>query len=81
MKYFSTLLLALLLLTGLLTGAVVIYAADTVEIAEWLVPWENTRPRGPYVDNQNRVWFVGQVGNYLAIPRPQGRRIQAVRAG
>ena len=70
MKYFSTLLLALLLLTGLLTGAVVIYAADTVEIAEWLVPWENTRPRGPYVDNQNRVWFVGQVGNYLAIPRP-----------
>ena len=38
MKYFSTLLLALLLLTGLLTGAVVIYAADTVEITEWLVP-------------------------------------------
>ena len=71
MKHFSTLLLALLLLTGFLTGAVVIYAADTVEITEWPVPWENTRPRDPYVDNQNRVWFVGQIGNYLAYLDPK----------
>ena len=71
MKSFSTLLLALLLLTGFLTGAVVIYAADTVEITEWPVPWDNTRPRDPYVDNQNRVWFVGQIGNYLAYLDPE----------
>jgi virginiamycin B lyase len=32
----------------------------------WSTPWENTRPRDPFVDKQGRVWFVGQVGNYVA---------------
>lgn len=44
--------------------------ADEVAINEWTVPWENTRPRDPYVDNQDRVWFVGQRGNYLAYLTP-----------
>jgi virginiamycin B lyase len=39
---------------------------DTVQITEWTVPWERSRPRDPYVDAQGRVWFVGQVGNYVA---------------
>ncbi len=67
MKSFSTLLLASLLLAG----TAMIHAAETVEITEWPVPWENSRPRDPYVDNQNRVWFVGQVGNYLAYLDPR----------
>ena len=67
MKFFPTLLLASLLLAG----ATAIHAAETVEITEWPVPWENSRPRDPYVDNQNRVWFVGQVGNYLAYLDPR----------
>lgn len=46
-------------------------AVDTVDITEWLVPWENTRPRDPYVDRQNRVWFCGQAGNYLAYLEPE----------
>ena len=37
-----------------------------VEITEWPVPWEDTRPRDPYVGPQNRVWFVGQQGDYIA---------------
>lgn len=37
-----------------------------VQINEWTVPWEKTRPRDPYVDGQGRVWFVGQEGNYIA---------------
>lgn len=37
-----------------------------VSIKEWTVPWDNTRPRDPYVGARNRVWFVGQRGNYLA---------------
>jgi virginiamycin B lyase len=37
-----------------------------VDIKEWDVPWENSRPRDPYVENNDAVWFVGQVGNYLA---------------
>ena len=41
-----------------------------VKIQEWNVPWENTRPRDPYVDNQGRGWFVGQEGNYIAYLNP-----------
>ncbi len=42
-----------------------------VEITEWKVPWENTRPRDPYVDQQNRTWFVGQTGDYIAVFDPK----------
>ena len=41
-----------------------------VEIREWPVPYANTRPRDPFVDGQGRVWFAGQVGNYLAYLEP-----------
>ena len=42
-------------------------AADTVAITEWKVPWERSRPRDPFVDPRTgHVWFVGQVGNYVA---------------
>ena len=36
-----------------------------VKVEEWKVPWENTRPRDPYVENENSVWFAGQRGHYL----------------
>jgi virginiamycin B lyase len=39
--------------------------APRVDIREWPVPWEDTRPRDPAVDSTGRVWFVGQTGNYL----------------
>jgi virginiamycin B lyase len=38
--------------------------ADAVK--EWKVPWDKTVPRDPFVDQQGRVWFVGQMGNYVA---------------
>lgn len=44
--------------------------ADTVQITEWLVPWEKSRPRDPYPDRQGRIWFVGQAGNYVAYFTP-----------
>jgi virginiamycin B lyase len=37
-----------------------------VQIREWTVPWEASRPRDPYVAPDGRVWFVGQRGDYLA---------------
>ena len=40
--------------------------AAQIPIKEWPVPYADSRPRDPYVDGKNRVWFVGQVGNYLA---------------
>lgn len=42
-------------------------APDTVAIREWTVPWERSRPRDPFVDPKTgQIWFVGQVGNYVA---------------
>ena len=45
-------------------------AVAPVEITEWTVPWEKTRPRDPYVDASGKVWFVGQAGNYIAWLNP-----------
>ena len=46
-------------------------AAAQVPIKEWPVPYAGSRPRDPYIDGQNRVWFVGQVGNYIAYLDPR----------
>lgn len=40
-------------------------AQETVDIQEWEVPYENTRPRDPFAESANSVWFVGQRGGYL----------------
>lgn len=41
-------------------------APATVDIKEWPVPWENSRPRDPFAESANSVWFVGQRTGYLA---------------
>ncbi|MEX0976402.1 MAG: hypothetical protein WDZ50_04825 [Woeseia sp.] len=41
-------------------------ANNPVDIREWLVPWEDSRPRDPYVADDGKVWFVGQRGHYVA---------------
>lgn len=46
-------------------------ATHKVEIKEWPVPWENTRPRDPFYHAPDAVWFVGQTGQYLARFNPQ----------
>ena len=45
-------------------------ARAPLQVTEWKVPWEKSRPRDPYVDAQGRVWFVGQEGNYVAYLDP-----------
>lgn len=47
-----------------------------VQITEWRVPWAASRPRDPYVGPQGRVWFVGQVGNYVAYLEPASGRFR-----
>lgn len=42
-----------------------------LEITEWQVPWDNTRPRDPWVGGHERIWFVGQVGDYVATLNPK----------
>ena len=36
------------------------------EMKTWSTPWSGTRPRDPFADQKGNVWFVGQVGNYVA---------------
>ena len=38
----------------------------TLEISEWAVPWEDTRPRDPDVAPNGSIWLVGQGGDYVA---------------
>jgi virginiamycin B lyase len=47
-----------------------------VPVKEWPVPYLDSRPRDPYVDGQNRVWFVGQKGNYLAYLEPESGKFK-----
>ena len=46
-------------------------ASNPVEITEWTVPWQDTRPRDPFVDKRQQVWFVGQRGDYIAVVDPR----------
>jgi virginiamycin B lyase len=53
------------------TSAAQLHAqTETVDIKTQPVPWEG-RPRDPFVDQQYRVWFVGQAGNYIAYHDPK----------
>ncbi len=50
--------------------------AAQVPIKEWPVPYADSRPRDPYVDGKDRVWFVGQKGNYLAYLEPESGKFK-----
>jgi virginiamycin B lyase len=41
--------------------------ADTVDIREWLIPWENSEPKDTFVDSRGRVWFAGFGDHYIGI--------------
>lgn len=47
-------------------------------IQEWQVPWARTRPRDPFVAPDGRVWFSGQLGNYLAVFDPASEDFERV---
>lgn len=40
--------------------------APPVPVKEWTVPWTGSRPRDPAVAPDGKIFFVGQVGNYIA---------------
>ena len=42
-----------------------------VDIEEWTVPYEESRPRDPFAVSPGEVWFVGQRTSYLARLNPQ----------
>jgi virginiamycin B lyase len=57
---------ALSLVACQLAGAQSNRVAAASEPKLWSTPWDGTRPRDPFADQQGHVWFVGQVGNYVA---------------
>ena len=40
--------------------------ADSLNIREWQVPYQQSRPRDPFAASETSVWFVGQRTGYLA---------------
>ncbi|MBE0598111.1 MAG: lyase [Desulfuromonadales bacterium] len=59
------------LLLAPLAGWVAEVNGAAVEITEWKVPWPDTRPRDPWYGPGEKVWFVGQVGHYVATLEPK----------
>ena len=64
--------LATLLCSNLVYAEVLVHGL----IKEWPVPWPGTRPRDPFVAPDGLVWFVGQVGHYLASFDPETEKFQ-----
>ena len=58
-------------LAMLLVLLVAVQAPVQVDITEWTVPWENTRPRDPAVGDAENIWFVGQQGHYVGHLNPK----------
>lgn len=53
-------------------------AYTIADIQEWQVPWEDTRPRDPYVAPDGDVWFVGQRGDYIAEFNPNNQQFRRI---
>lgn len=58
-----------------------LHAPVDVEIQEWQVPWEDTRPRDPYVAPDGDIWFVGQRGDYLSEFNPKTDEFRRIDLG
>ena len=54
-----------------LTVAPLFAQDNSLDPKEATVPWERTRPRDPIQAKDGKVWFVGQVGNYVAYLDPK----------
>lgn len=65
-KWIASMAAAMLLASG---GAFADEPGD-LEIREWTVPWEKTRPRDPFYESETSVWFAGQRGHYLGHLNP-----------
>lgn len=88
-KTVAKILAAVAVLTFLLVGSPTAYAQNVlstsyksqIDIMEWEVPWEGSRPRDPYVAPDGMVWFCGQTGAYLASLNPDTGEMKRYELG
>lgn len=66
MSKILSVLLSLLVAAAFFSGSDEVIDQADVEIQEWQVPWEESRPRDPYVAPDGDIWFVGQRTHYVA---------------
>lgn len=68
------------LLTALLLSlpATIFVESVDVQIQEWQVPWEDSRPRDPYVAPDGDIWFVGQRSHYVAEFDPDTEKFRKI---
>ena len=52
-----------------------------VQIKEWAVPYEDSRPRDPYVAPDGKIWFAGQGDGYIASFDPKTENFHKVELG
>ncbi len=71
MRRTPTLLLAASALALAAPTPAVTQQGDDPIIDSWQVPWEQSRPRDPYVGPDGKVWFVGQASHYAAYLDPE----------
>ena len=71
MVYQATIALILAALVQGSAPGMLVTNSQWVEITEWEVPWEGTRPRDPAVGGPDEIWFVGQRGGYVGLLNPQ----------
>lgn len=71
MSYPATIAVLLGLLVQGSSREPLVSSSNAVEITEWVVPWEGTRPRDPSVGDDDGIWFVGQQGDYVGLLNPE----------
>jgi len=59
-----TLLSSIAILAAVMASSLAV--AESIDVREWQVPYEQSRPRDPFAASASSVWFVGQRSGYLA---------------
>lgn len=75
-KLISTLTVVLLVVSAFVFTDKSVEPKTEVSITEWEVPWEESRPRDPYVAPDGDIWFVGQRAHYVAEFDPDTEEFQ-----
>lgn len=78
MKQFSLVTAFMVITLGLVQHAFDSGAQIEVTIQEWEVPWEESRPRDPYVAPNGNIWFVGQRTHYVAEFNPETEEFRKI---